>query len=728
MKMKTQPRLDAVAHALKEINRALKLVRIYPSDHPVTAESAKPAFQAILRAISGQDSIIININKDSFYMDGEVFGEQDCVLKELAFLFFARFISELKISEQIKPKELQVLLDFLNMSPSEVERLRPLEDWLGAQGVENITLIQDQFLLPEETEETDPDEISNHAGFDLVEVFESLHSGTLDSDQIKTLKVLFNQDPVELASLISSFIKWRQTVGGTLSTSAGLLYHGFKHIGSELEVSSVKAFKSLVKNLVQALVKTDAEIAAEMFVRQILRRAPSDVFAAEIFCQTGNTELFSILELIETDKQGRAQILASWPAILRIKKIRDKAQSILVDWRTTEFHPGLTGSIIDELQTLTNTNTDENEKSLRSEAKDTGASFNVKTILASFTPISESETEELKTEVRNSFDHYHVTGRFMSVLVSALMRESDPEIMPRMLKTVEQFLMSLMLTDRHVDLADYLESIRCRSGECEVEPAVAERLKAIVRRLSDIDNVERIITWWEANQQAHPTILTIIDNLGRGAVENLIEILKVERDMRRRRHICGMISSVGAAYIGTLRLATKDSRWYVVRNVAMILGKIGNDEALEVLLSLTKHPHDKVRVEVIGSLGNYRDNKAIKALIGFLKDPELALRIKAVRRLEMTASQQAAKAILDIITSDEQSYKDIDLKIAAIEAVGRMGFNQATPVLKSLARGFSFLSSAKKTKLRQTAREQLRVLSLSSMRKNVREDRYAKPE
>ncbi len=88
----------------------------------------------------------------------------------------------------------------------------------------------------------------------------------------------------------------------------------------------------------------------------------------------------------------------------------------------------------------------------------------------------------------------------------------------------------------------------------------------------------------------------------RQAVQEFIALLGEERDRQVRARMCQVLAKVGPSIVPTLMGWLEDSRWFLVRNVVHVLGKIGDDAAFDPVVRLLGHPHIRVRIEALRTL------------------------------------------------------------------------------------------------------------------------------
>lgn len=121
--------------------------------------------------------------------------------------------------------------------------------------------------------------------------------------------------------------------------------------------------------------------------------------------------------------------------------------------------------------------------------------------------------------------------------------------------------------------------------------------------------------------------------LGPPAVQPLIEFLS-HPDRSVRRAACTTLVRLSGVALGPLldRLERRNEPWYVVRNIVMVLGEIGQEVPLD-FRSYIRHEHPRVREEAATALARLPVEQAEALLLNALRDDQPAVRSRAVAGL-----------------------------------------------------------------------------------------------
>jgi hypothetical protein len=129
----------------------------------------------------------------------------------------------------------------------------------------------------------------------------------------------------------------------------------------------------------------------------------------------------------------------------------------------------------------------------------------------------------------------------------------------------------------------------------------------------------------------------------------LVQGMVVEEPPVNRRFLVEFLSWVGRDDVRFLAACVADSRWFVVRNVAIALGRTGRPQAVPPLESLLDHPDHRVRVEALRGLFILKRGEAVGTLVAALSDSEPRVRHAAVSLLRASPSREVVGALVELL-------------------------------------------------------------------------------
>jgi len=208
------------------------------------------------------------------------------------------------------------------------------------------------------------------------------------------------------------------------------------------------------------------------------------------------------------------------------------------------------------------------------------------------------------------------------------------------------------------------EQGRCGKGLAEhvfSEAATAGRLGALITAAVST-SAEKAVS-----------VAQFLARMRRSLFRVLLETMAASNDRAVRKVVLGTLQLEGGVPGEHLWPFMKDSRWYVVRNAVQLATISGEPELVDHLEPLVSHPDERVRREVIRSLGIVGHARCLPLLANALEDGDSTVRILAVRGVLRQGDQQyfsAVKAHVEARNFDELPPEEIEAFLTAYAALG----------------------------------------------------------
>jgi len=143
-----------------------------------------------------------------------------------------------------------------------------------------------------------------------------------------------------------------------------------------------------------------------------------------------------------------------------------------------------------------------------------------------------------------------------------------------------------------------------------------------------------------------------------------------------------------------------DERWFVVRNLIIMLRAFNDQEVQRQMRRLVNHPNSKVCKEAMKNLLSYGDPAADKLLLQDMEGSDTERKLVAVQVAEMSSNPKVVDNLLAIIESGGIREYGLELKISAVQALAGIGSPQALPKLKEILSTGRWLHSGKHVQLK----------------------------
>jgi hypothetical protein len=180
-----------------------------------------------------------------------------------------------------------------------------------------------------------------------------------------------------------------------------------------------------------------------------------------------------------------------------------------------------------------------------------------------------------------------------------------------------------------------------------------------------------------------------------------LDLLAEEDDRVRRKVLIGVLGDAASADPEPVIAALEDSRWYVVRNLAIVLRTSGSDRVAPELARLTRHDDHRVRVEALRGLAMIAPG-AVSDIGERLADDHETVRRTAIGVLGVRPGPEAEALLIEAL----DGRLTVDEKADLLRHLGERGTPKSTDTLEKISRRRFALTSGART-LRSAARQAL---------------------
>ncbi len=179
-------------------------------------------------------------------------------------------------------------------------------------------------------------------------------------------------------------------------------------------------------------------------------------------------------------------------------------------------------------------------------------------------------------------------------------------------------------------------------------------------------------------------ISAYIAAVGDAYSEPLIERLGLEQQLSLRRIWMKLLEGIGISAHQAIIPGLKDKRWYLVRNLLIILGQQPELSSMKAIQHLTNHPHPKVRQEVLRILFRLNPATANRLLKKELSSHDPGARLAAVQLADLSRDPDVLSNLLQLLQAKLDSDSDLELKKQLLRTLARIGNPDSLPTLKQL--------------------------------------------
>ncbi|MCG3110577.1 MAG: HEAT repeat domain-containing protein [Candidatus Manganitrophus sp. SB1] len=299
--------------------------------------------------------------------------------------------------------------------------------------------------------------------------------------------------------------------------------------------------------------------------------------------------------------------------------------------------------------------------------------------------LTDEEIRRMKAEVRGE-EELDMVAELEGILFDILRIERDPGLFGEILGIIDNIFESLLLQGdfphARAILEFFQEMIDPSMGLPQSLIDQIQKAKVQAGNPKRIGMLENILNECEPDRlEEFSSLMMFFDQQ---IVPSLVELLGAVDKMKARRVICEILIKLGGRQIDFLIAKLDDDRWYLVRNLIYVVGKIGDPKALKSFPRLLQHKDPKIRKEVLHALDMIESPKTNDLLAKVLSDPDLSNRLFAVRALAKRKAQEGLEPLMNLLPSKEFDEKELHEKKEIFDAIAKIGGDKVVPRLRRL--------------------------------------------
>ncbi|MEW6409650.1 MAG: HEAT repeat domain-containing protein [Nitrospirota bacterium] len=614
-----------VRKGLKELNRVFKALSMYPRGHPSLKSPMKMMFDAINEIVEEVGIIDIGVTPKGFLLADEV------IDVPLAVHLHKRNIVLLSIAEGVTMEGLREALEVMAFEDGSIEaRLREKK-------VTGISVKEVPYLEILEKEE-------GIAVSETVDLWKSIIFKYLsgDSEDIGIEEEKFLLTLATNLDMMQEFIRYllKKTEGKEIVEMSSKLSEAFERIYSSVSIINKAFLPSALKNIVEVTSMLDPDM------RYHLLTSGGTIIDKMTSYLTDDMVVDVVVSILAREGKVTDRLLRVVKSVTSVENVSEAAKK-RVDKKFWD--------IINELF------------------------FRVKEehfISAEYMKSLEELSDITLTEEIALDDKYIKTIKKDSIMEQRIlflvdlihMDEKDATL--RLEEIFEESVLS----------GDYVQAERVRGLLIDLFPSD----QAFLYRISKDEVIKELIAaLCDTDKRYFDKISSIIINIGLPTVPLLIDVLINEKNRWVRWAVLDMLLRMGRVILPEVYSHLSDNRWYVVRNMVHLIGKIGDDEGVKHLKDCLRHEDIRIKREAIKAMGSIGGESVIKTLLLLLKDKDLMAQV--IQTLGDMRAIESVPLLREILLQESLLFasKYDDIRKMAAKALGKIRTVDAIETLKN---------------------------------------------
>ncbi len=669
-------KIQTIAAVAVDLTIARRIWNAYPPGHPQIEAAVQKLSASFLSLCQDGTRLQLAVTRDGLLLDDTYLDRDNRAVKHVAAMLFERGIGVLGVLRTPEPDELRALLSLLVMKREEIFSQGGIEQLWHEAGISSLQIkaIRYDRFSGTELEELDG-EFAQGTG-SLWERFTRLLSkselGLGDNEQGELA-------PELLAARLNAHFSHRSGVGSglsaaTLRTFSALVQHSFG--AAEGADSGGDGTGTAVEGEAGS-EWSDQKVELHAFIAALAPELRRQILNG--FCETAyldahvSQELFRFLgsKLLQ-DTYATAEQYAAAPPLLQEllrtllphltrsfeasdedDEVRAKMQTLLQEHANEAYMPdGYIQGLVDALRNGS---------------------------------VKQLAPEELQPLLQTLTPHF-IDSRSSELILQLVF--SDPAG-----TTAQELITNLANMCGHfLELGDYGHVLKILSQAAD--PRLPPQLRLAMRdafcRREFLDEILSGLTVW--GKPKYDDVSLLIQVLGRAFIEPLLDRMAEEENMSLRRFMMDRVQSFGEAARPHLLARLSDQRWYVLRNILLMLRSVATPDDCEQLRPLLRNSNQRVRQEALKLLLCLGDPVAQRQLLRDIDSTDRETQLNAISMADRTSPPEMARKLLILLTTGGFSAVECELKSAAVQALGEMARPELLPELVKVLGTRSLLS------------------------------------
>lgn len=657
-----------VSEVVRLLALAWKNLISYPPGHPALAGSFEPVRAQLSELRGGAPDVVFGVAADGLMYSGAKIDSIQA--QKLAQSLYSRGVALIRFDAATSTQDLERFLRLLGGSATQDKR--PIWEELNAAGVMNIHLQPVDYSSVQVTDNLSapapPPRPPDQRTSLWDEILRALMAGKHISTRDTAVSPVNSID--ELSAMLAKYVD--AAPAADLDGTFGAQRPETRHAITRRVAEAVAGYLTSTAGLRRQFAIGQ--------ITQLLRTLPADLRASV---------LRSVLRVLSTDDSAASQlrdlatvlprdeVLDGLRYVAQMTKVSPHAMAMLktlapLDQRARPEASAPTGTAGDLLELFAEEDIDRFRAGMQE-------SRTVPVPLMHVQPAEGSLGDRAET-ISDEQVHRNLAYTLLDLVERhASADQPATALLGRIEHAFRGLLGSAQFADA-VEIIDRLQSLSTR-------PALRDDIRASLARLASAETIASLVT---GLQDAPPETGTLIKRLiaamGKLAVQNLLIALAEESNRSRRRRLFDFTSSLGPAIVGEATAFLSDGRWYVVRNMIVLLRTVGDRSSLPEIHRLARHPDLRVRLEAIKTLLAFEPAVPSSLLENAINDPDPKLAETAISLVASYGIKEGVAPLLKILDGWDVLQRRRSTRLKALAALGELGEPSA---LDALSRFFT---------------------------------------
>ena len=304
------------------------------------------------------------------------------------------------------------------------------------------------------------------------------------------------------------------------------------------------------------------------------------------------------------------------------------------------------------------------------------------------------------------------------LLIDLLRNETVPGRMAETAKDMGAFVEELLLAGAYDECVPVLEElIAAATRKPAIAPDACRRaVEAVGASKAFTESATGLGDQSAGEFAAYEKVVTL---LGPSTVKGLISAYQREDGGVATERATALIGKLGPAAIPAIGLAIEDKRWFVQRELARALGRIGTAAAVAPLQTMLRRTDLRVLEAAVAAVAGIDDPSAARALGTVLKAATGEARAIVISALVALKDTRVVPLLARVLQDSDPFSTETPLVLEIIDALSSLRDDRALAAMAAIARQKRWLAWGKTSQLRAASLRTLAKIGTPKARQTI---------
>lgn len=652
---------QVVFEFIRAMNIARRNLVAYPRAHVLVVESFQKVLSILQNYFQYSNHLTLGVTQDALLWGTKTLDKKNIVFQGFARILFSHGIVSLTLLRGLASGELMEFDYIISQSRNEIYRQGGVAALLSKAKVRNIKVQLVDYRMFQAQDGLAPSKEDNDdgKGYHFWQSFvKGLFGGTLGCDlEPEALAALVDSKYLDLGSKndkgngVDSCLNVTFDFGALLFENDAIakLTKFLQSLSEEARKVFIDKFLNSLTDHMEVANDVLANLPIEIILNALGYHAQKEIYIPPI--------IFDILQEIRSTSnnrgnEGMEELLKAYSR----EELAEKFRAIFKEDELDKFVPLDYQKALEEVRNIDRP----------------------------------SSSEPQIKQVEEAFNNESITIHFAQVLAHMISNYANHNI---------PYLLRHSLKDQCHNLI--------RQGEFHIVSEIFENLRNSIGASANNQNIsgnDGLEIFYETDF-AHEVLDTsgkwgkenlfyvteLIKKIGHPFVEPLLGKLAEEQNRQLRHYFLELLPQLGDTVKDSVIGRLNDHRWYVIRNLVVVLRNLNDPSVAIPLHTILEHPHPRVRDEVLRTLIQFDDPSAKRILLREMESNDSSRCLKAITLAGMTRHREASPKLLEFLNLRGFDKHTFSLKKASVHALAEIGDPSVLPYVEAALKKKSLL-------------------------------------